>query len=199
MEESLARVPAVPIDRLPPDLQQIYAAFSGTYGNFGNQVQVLAHSASGLRHIGGLMMEWREQANLPRRLVEVAVVTVSRLNRCPYCIAHHGPVLLDMGITPEAVDGILEPVPPGFEPLDVLVRDYARLVIERPWGIRDRVFEDLRGAFTDAQIVELTLRISLCNLFNQLNEAMQIAPEDGVVEEASARGLGPALAEAQHP
>jgi alkylhydroperoxidase family enzyme len=89
------------------------------------------------------------------------------------------------------VEGILEPVPPGFEAPDILVRDYARLVIERPWGIRDQVFEDLRGAFSHAQIVELTLRISICNLFNQLNEAMQIEVEDGVLDEAIARGVRP--------
>jgi AhpD family alkylhydroperoxidase len=191
----MARVPAIPIEAVPPELQPTYEAFCGSYGNFANQVAVLAHSPSALRHIGGLMMEWRAQANLSRRVVEIAVVTVSRLNRCPYCIAHHGPVLVDEGLPPQAVEEILEPVPPGFEPLDLLVRDYARLVIERPWGIRDRVFEDLRRAFSDAQIVELTLRISLCNLFNQLNESMQIAPEQGVLEAASARGLPPASAQ----
>lgn len=187
----MARVPPLPIGSLPPDLQPIYAAFCGSYGNFSNQVAVMAHAPAALRHIGGLMMEWRAQGNLSRRVVEVSVVTVSRLNRCPYCIAHHGPVLVDLGLHPDAVEAILEPAPPGFEALDILVRDYARLVIERPWGIRDRVFEDLRGAFTDAQIVELTLRISLCNLFNQLNEAMQIVPEEGVLEAASALGLRP--------
>lgn len=187
----MARVPPVPVGALPPDLQAIYEAFCGSYGNFANQVAVLAHSRSALRHIGRLMMEWRAQGNLSRRVVEVAVVTVSRLNRCPYCIAHHGPVLIDLGLPPDAVEAILEPSPPGLEPIDLLVRDYARLVIERPWGIRDRVFDDLRGAFTDAQIVELTLRISLCNLFNQLNEAMQIEPEAGVLEAASASGLPP--------
>jgi uncharacterized peroxidase-related enzyme len=176
----MARVPPVPIGALPADLRPTYEAFCGSYGNFANQVAVLAHSPSALRHIGGLMMEWRAQGNLSRRVVEVAVVTVSRLNRCPYCIAHHGPVLVEQGLPAEAVEAILEPAPPGFEPLDVLVRDYARLVIERPWGIRDQVFDDLRRSFSDAQIVELTLRISLCNLFNQLNESMQIEVEAGV-------------------
>jgi AhpD family alkylhydroperoxidase len=187
----MARVPSVPIGALPPDLRPIYDAFCGSYGNFVHQVAVLAHSPPALRHIGGLMMEWRAQGNLPRRVVEVAVVTVSRLNRCPYCIAHHGPTLVDLGLSPEAVEGILDPAPPGLGAIDLMVRDYARLVIERPWGIRDRVFTDLRGEFTDAQIVELTLRISLCNLFNQLNESMQIEPEPGVLEAASASGLHP--------
>ena len=180
----MARVRDIPAEEVPQDLRGLYDAFCGPYGNFANQVKVLAHSPAALRHICGLMVEWREQANLPRRLVEVAVVTVSRLNRCPYCIAHHGPVLVDLGIPAEAVEAILEPAPPGLDRLDLLVRDYARLVIERPWGIRDRVFEDLRREFSESQIVELTLRISLCNLFNQLNESMQIGIEDGVVERA---------------
>lgn len=186
----MPRVPGLAKEQVPEELQPLYEAFCGGYGNFGNQVSVLAHSPAALRHICGLMVEWREQANLPRRLVEIAVVTVSRLNRCPYCIAHHGPVLVDMGLDPEAVERILEPAPPGLDPLDILVRDYARLVIERPWGIRDAVFERLHAAFSDAQIVELTLRISLCNLFNQLNEAMQIGLEDGVLAKALASGVG---------
>lgn len=178
--DRVPRVPPVPIDAVPADLKPVYEAFCGSYGNFANQVAVMAHSPAALRHLGALMIEWRAQGNLPRRLVEIAVVTVSRLNRCPYCIAHHGPVLVDEGLPAAAVEAILDPTPPGFEPLDVQVRDYARLVIERPWGIRDRVFEELRRAFSDAQIVELTLRISMCNLYNQLNEAMQIEVEPGV-------------------
>lgn len=185
----MARVRDIPRAEVAEDLRELYDAFHGPYGNFGNQVRVLAHSPAALRHICGLMVEWREQANLPRRLVEIAVITVSRLNRCPYCIAHHGPVLVDLGIPAEAIENILEPAPPGLDALDLLVRDYARLVIERPWGIRDKVFEDLRREFSESQIVELTLRISLCNLFNQLNESMQIEVEDGVMESALARGL----------
>ena len=185
----MARVRDVAREEVPEDLRPLYDAFSGGYGNFGNQVRVLAHSPSALRHICGLMVEWREQARLPRRLVEIAVVTVSRVNRCPYCVAHHGPVLVELGIPPEAVEAILEPAPPGLDALDLLVRDYARLVVERPWGIRDAVFTALREAFSEQQIVELTLRISLCNLFNQLNESLQIEVEDGVLEGALASGL----------
>jgi AhpD family alkylhydroperoxidase len=185
----MARVRDVGREEVPEDLRELYDAFCGSYGNFANQVKVMAHSPAALRHIGGLMVDWRREANLPRRLVEVAVVTVSRINRCPYCVAHHGPVLVDLGIPSEAVDLILEPAPPGLDELDVLVRDYARLVVERPWGIRDGVFEALRRHFSESQIVELTLRISLCNLFNQLNESLQIEVEDGVVAAAMARGV----------
>ena len=195
----MARVRDVAIEEIPEELKPLYRLFTGEYGNFTNQVRVMAHSPAALRYICGLMVEWRQNGSLPRRLVEIAVVTVSHVNRCPYCVAHHGPVLVDLGIQPEAVERILDPAPPGFDAIDILVRDYARLVIERPWGIRDRVFEDLRRHFTERQIVELTLRVSLCNLFNQLNEALQIEMEDGVLANVLAKGLKEASLERLGP
>lgn len=185
----MARVRNVSIEEVAEGLRPLYRAFSGDYGNFSNQVKVLAHSPEAVRYLCGLLIEWRQGGSLPRRLVEIAVVTVSRLNRCPYCIAHHSPVLVELGISPKAVEEILEPCPEGFGSTDVLVRDYARLVIQRPWGIRDGVFSDLRRIFSDRQIVELTVRISICNLFNQLNDALQIEMEEGVIQHMLSSGL----------
>ncbi len=185
----MARVRDAALDEVTEELQPLYQAFSGQYGNFANQVKVLANSPEALRHLCGLLIEWRQSGSLSRRLVEIAVVTVSRLNRCPYCIAHHSPVLVELGISPKAVQEILEPRPEGFGSTDILVRDYARLVIERPWGIRDKVFSDLKRVFSDRQIVELTVRISICNLFNQLNDALQIEMEENVMQQMLSSGL----------
>ncbi|MEW5708153.1 MAG: carboxymuconolactone decarboxylase family protein [Pseudomonadota bacterium] len=195
----MARVRDVPIEEVSDDLKPLYRLFTAEYGSFGNQVRIIAHSPPALRHLCGLLVEWRGSGSLPRRLVEIAVVTVSRINRCPYCIAHHGPALVDLGIRPEAVKRILEPSPPGFDEIDVLVRDYARLVVERAWGIRDDVFARLRRAFTERQIVELTLRISICNLFNQFNNALQIEIEEEALADALSRGLRGAMEERDPP
>ena len=48
-----------------------------------------------------------------------------------------------------------------------------------PGRIRDAVFQRLRHHFTDAQIVELSLRIALCGAYNRLTEALQIDNELG--------------------
>ena len=63
---------------------------------------------------------------------------------------------------------------------DRAVIDYARLVTQRAWGIRDQVFADLRRHFSEAQIVELTLRAALAGFFNRFNDALQI--DDGAAE-----------------
>jgi uncharacterized peroxidase-related enzyme len=170
----MARVPYVAEAALPADLRPLYHRFAHEYGNFGNQAGVLGHSPVVFRHLYGLTAAMREDGALPPRLVEIAVVATSAVNGCKYCVGHHGPVLRNMGLPAETVDRILEPDVPGLDEVERLVRDYAQLVTARAWGIRDQVFDALRKHFTDRQIVELTVRIGLCGLFNKLNDALQV-------------------------
>ncbi len=170
----MARVPYVAEDQLPADLRPLYQKFAHDYGSFGNQAGVIGHSPVVFRHLYGLTAAMREDGALPPRLVEIAVVTTSAVNACKYCVGHHGPVLESMGLPAATVDRILEPDVPGLDEVERLVRDYARLVTERPGRIRDQVFDALRRHFTDRQLVELTVRIGLCGLFNRLNDALQV-------------------------
>lgn len=176
----MARVPYLAPDALPAKLRPLYRKFAHEYGSFGNQAGALAHSPVVFRHLYGLTAAMREEGVLPQRLVEIAVVATSAVNGCKYCVGHHGPVLKEMGLPAATVDRILEPDVPGLDEAERLVRDYARLVTERPWGIRDEVFDALRKHFTDRQIVELTVRIGLCGLFNKLNDALQVDFEANV-------------------
>ena len=68
----------------------------------------------------------------------------------------------------------------GFDDVDKLVCEYAREVTINWNRVRDEVFERLREHFDDAQIVELTWRISLCGAFNRFNDVLQTQIEDGV-------------------
>ena len=115
-------------------------------------------------------------------------MAVSKLNECTYCVAHHAPRLVEQGLEAATVSRILEPECPGLNEVERLVRDYAVQVTERPQYIRDAIFEALKAHFSEAQIVELTLRIALCGFFNRFNDALPIGIEDGVLEEMLAAG-----------
>ena len=136
----------------------------------------------------GLLLELADEALLPKRSLEIAIVVVSKLNECAYCVAHHTPRLVDQGLSADTVARILEPDCPGLTPLDRLVRDYAVQVTTEPNRIRDGVFTELRMHFTEEQIVELTVRTALCGFFNRVNDALGIGLEDGVIEEMLAKG-----------
>lgn len=173
----VARISDASRAALPEDAKELWDRFTTASRDFTHQAQVLAHSPEAFRHVYGLIEDLRASGTLSPRLVEIAVVTTSRLNACPYCVAHHAPVLAAHGLSAAAVEGILEPAPDGLTAGEVLVRDYARLLTERPWGIPDGFFSSLREHFSERQIVELTVRIGMCSLLNKLNLALEIEPE----------------------
>jgi uncharacterized peroxidase-related enzyme len=173
----MARVRSIAPNELPPDLASIFARFAGDYGPFGNQVAVFAHVPAALRHLMPMLMELRAAATLPKRYLEIAIVVVSKLNECHYCVAHHKPFLTVEGISPAGVDRLLDPDNPELNEVDRLVVEYAEVAWQTPNRIPDDMFRRLREHFSEAQIVELTLRITLCGFFNRFNDALQIEEE----------------------
>src|SRR5713101_2362001 len=196
----MARVRSIPSDDLPPDLATIYERFVGLYGPFRNQVAVFAHVPAALRHLMSMLIELREAATLPKRTLELAIVTVSKLNTCHYCVAHHPPLLVIEGISPAGVDRILDyRNHPEFDERDKLVIEYAIAAWQHPNGVPDALFARLRGHFSEAQVVELTLRITLCGFFNKFNDALGIEEEAEAVERLEALTASAGLPDAGHP
>ena len=177
----MARVRSIEPGELPPDLAAIYERFAAEYGPFRNQVAVLAHVPAALRHLMPMLMELREAKTLPKRSLELAIVAVSQLNACHYCVAHHTPFLAVEGISPEGAGRLLQwQDHPELDDTDRLVVEYAIAAWEHANRIPEALFRRLRARFTEAQIVELTLRITLCGFFNRFNDAL------GIEEEAEA-------------
>ena len=176
----MARVSAVPPEKVAADVRDVYLKFAGGYGPFRNQVAVFAHVPSSVKHLMGMLLELREQKNIPYRYVELAIVTVSKLNDCDYCVAHHRPLLMVEGLSPAGADNVLNYQDhPELDDVDKLVVEYAIAVTNVPQRLRDQMFDRLRHHFSEAQIVELTLRIALCGFFNRFNDALQIDAESG--------------------
>lgn len=176
----MARVSDVPPEKVAADVREVYLKFASGYGSFRNQVAVFAHVPSSVTHLMGLLLELREQKNIPYRYIELAIVVVSKLNECHYCVAHHKPLLMVEGLSPEGVEKVIDYQDhPELDAVDKLVVEYAIAVTNTPQRIRDKMLDNLRQHFSEAQIVELTLRIALCGFFNRFNDALQIETESG--------------------
>lgn len=185
----MARVRSIAPEELPEDLAAIHRRFAGEYGPFANQVAVFAHVPAALRHLMPMLMELRDAKTLPKRYLELAIVTVSKLNECDYCVAHHKPFLVPEGISSAGVDRVLDYADhPEFDTVDRLVVEYSIAAWENSHRIPEALFRRLREHFSEAQIVELTLRITLCGFFNRFNDAL------GIEEEAEAAAAVKGLA-----
>jgi uncharacterized peroxidase-related enzyme len=185
----MARVRDITAAELPPELARIYEEFAGSYGPFRNQVAVFAHVPAALRHLMPLLMELRGAATLPKRYLELAIVAVSQVNACEYCVAHHKPFLAVEGVSPDGVDRLLDYRDHSeLGEIDRLVVEYAIAVTERANRLPDAMFARLRRHFSEAQIVELTLRITLCGFFNKFNDALRIEEEAEAAAKVAALG-----------
>jgi uncharacterized peroxidase-related enzyme len=174
----MARVRDIEPSELAPELAAIYEEFAGAYGPFRNQVAVFAHVPAALKHLMPLLIELRAAKTLPKRYLELAIVAVSKVNECDYCVAHHAPFLAVEGVSLAGAERILDyRGHPELDETDRLFVEYAIAVTERPNRLPDPMFARLRHHFSEAQIVELTLRIALCGFFNRFNDALQIEEE----------------------
>ena len=185
----MARVPELTVEDVAEEQRDDFIKYKDLFKDFGNQVPVYAHAPIAMKHVYGMSLESRLAETLPIRLIEIAVVAASFANRCTYCVTHHSTILADLGLDPNAISNLGNKDVPGLTEVELLVRDYAVSVTERAWGIRDEMFERLHQHFTDAQIVELTMRIGLTGLFNKVNQALGIEMEEGAMAEFIDKGI----------
>ncbi|WP_171098899.1 carboxymuconolactone decarboxylase family protein [Ruegeria sp. HKCCD7255] len=173
----MTRIPALRDDEMTQTAREAHQTLEA-YGPFDNWSRVAAHCPPVLDHVAGMLSELRVQANLPRRALELAMVTVSKLNACDYCISHHAAWATVEGLSAEGVAKLPEvDGHPELDECDKAVVLYAQAVTLRSGQMRDAEVSDLRQWFTDAQIVELTWRIALTSAFNRFNDALQIELE----------------------
>ena len=184
----MPRIAEVDPETLPNDARETYQRYITEYGPFENQAKIFAQRPPALRHIMGLLLELQDEGVLQKRYLEIALVTVSKINACEYCVVHHGPRMTRQGFDAKAFEKLLDPRVPGFDEVDHLVRDYAVQVTNNFQYMRDAIFDKLKEHFSEEQIFELTFRIALCGFFNRVNDALQISMEEGVVDELKSVG-----------
>ncbi|HEY0439543.1 MAG TPA: carboxymuconolactone decarboxylase family protein [Xanthobacteraceae bacterium] len=166
---------------LPAELQPLWDKMT-TYGAFENQAGVMAQRPPVFKHVWGLLTELAEEAVLPKRYLELSLITVSLLNKCTYCVSHHAPKLAIQGISEAGATRLLDyATHPELDAVDKLVVEYA-IAVTNNWNrTRDEIFDRLKQHFTEPQIVELTWRTALCGAFNRFNDILQFDIEQGVV------------------
>lgn len=165
---------------LPERLQPLWDKMT-TYGAFENQAGMMAHRPPIFEHTWNMLIGLGEEGVLPKRYLELCLVTVSLLNKCDYCVSHHAPKLAVTGISEAGAQTLLDyAAHPELDDIDKLVVEYA-ITVTNNWNrTRDEIFTRLKQHFSEAQIVEMTWRTALCGAFNRFNDILQLENELGV-------------------
>jgi AhpD family alkylhydroperoxidase len=172
----VARVRLIPSNELSTDVARIYEEYALNYGPFRNQAAVMAHVPIAAKHLMRMLIELKRARNINWRYIELAIVVTSKLNACHYCVCQHTDPLKVEGLSQAAIDALPE-FHPELDDVDRLVVDYTVAVTKNARSVPQTMFDRLRMRFSEAEIVELTLRIGLCGFFNRFNDALQVDDE----------------------
>jgi AhpD family alkylhydroperoxidase len=195
-------------DRVPPDLQPLWDECERVYPDFRNLWATMAHSPVVFRHVWGQLLALKRESPVEARHFELAILVVSGLLRCRYCVSHHTPRALATGLTAEQLDRLAElrlgplaethdfPPVAGFDGDESLVIALAYFTVWAgvqapangvPPGtvhrLRRRLFERLHARFSPRQIEELVWRTAQCVAFNLHNDLLELDLESGVAAE----------------
>ncbi len=170
----MPRVREIDLSTLPKAIRNTLRIRQEAVGGDPTWQLVMAHRPRQLGHVLDLMDSFAADGVVPRRLRELAVVTVSKANECAHCVGRHSVRLNDAGMSYATIDRLLDPECPGLDREERLVRDYALAVTRDANGIRDALFDELHAAFDEEVLVELTLLITIAGFFNAFNNALQV-------------------------
>jgi uncharacterized peroxidase-related enzyme len=139
--------------------------------------RVMAHRpeifATMQAHFGAVL----NTGTLSTRLKELMIVRTSQLNVTPYCLASHTILARGLGWTDEQLAHLADwSLRADFTPAEKAALRLAETVTLDAHAVTDEQFAELRGFYSEGEIVELLCAIGLFNYFNRFNNALQMQP-----------------------
>lgn len=110
---------------------------------------------------------------------EVVFLTISRENGCHYCVAAHSALADTVSGVPTTVTDAIRDGTPIPDPRLRVLSDVTRVLLtKRGWPDRDDVAPFLAAGYTERQILEIVLAISVKTLSNWANHLFDTPVDD---------------------
>lgn len=165
------------------EVQEIYRAGKKKYGVLFSNWKHLGHNTHMLRTYADFIVPVLNPEHLDYRSLELAIMKIAQLNRCPYCVSHHYHTGRRHGVT---LDEMLA-LPQynsydGFSQRDRIAIRYAEELTvnppimtqsDEPHAVSEVTRAALKAEFSDAEIMELTYGIGLFNLLTRVNRMLK--------------------------
>jgi uncharacterized peroxidase-related enzyme len=170
-------------------IAEVDAALESTKQMLGfvpNSLLIMAQRPNMVRAFAGLSREVFMGAELDRELLNLVAHMASTAAGCSYCQAHTASKIADGDKVSAKLQKIWE-----FETSDLFsAAEKAALRLARdaalvPNAATDEHFSELKGLYTERQIIDLVAVISLFGLLNRWNDTLATPLEDGPRELAN--------------
>ena len=173
----MSRIQKLAVADWDPELRALTGADEATPLEQG-MMRMMAHTpamAKGMIAFSGALFKNR---TLPRRLVELVRLRVAFHNQCRSCMAIRYKSAVDDGMTEGMVCSLERPQEASdLNAAEKAALRYAELSCVDHLAIDEATFDDLRGHFSEARIVELGLFVAFFIGFGRLGAAWDMIEE----------------------
>ncbi len=178
-------------NEVTPDIAALFDKVFAQRGNVPNMFRVMAHRPEIFATMQAHFAAVLNTGTVSTRLKELIIVRTSQINETPYCLASHTILAKGLGWSDDQLAHLAEwPQREDFTPAEKAALRLAETVTRDAHAVTDEMFAELRGHYSEGEIVELLCAIGLFNYFNRFNNALQMKPtkpgEGGVAAPAAA-------------
>ena len=173
----MSRISRLDRSEVTPEMAALYDKAFAQRGNVPNMFRVMAHRpeifTTMMAHFGAVLTT----GTVPTKLKELIIVRTSQVNATPYCLASHTILAKGLGWTEEQLDHLADwPERDDFTFAEKVALRLAETVTRDANAVSDEQFAELRGYYTEGEVVELLCAIGLFNYFNRFNNALKMEP-----------------------
>jgi uncharacterized peroxidase-related enzyme len=194
----MSRISRLNRSEVTPEMVALYDKVFALRGNVPNMFRVMAHRPEIFATMQAHFSAVLTTGTLPARLKELIIVRTSQVNETPYCLASHTILAKNLGWTAEQLTHLADwPRREDFTPAEKAALRLAETVTRDANAVSEEQFGELRGFYSEGEIVELLCAIGLFNYFNRFNNALKMEPtkpgeggpgEDGIGGDGSGKG-----------
>jgi uncharacterized peroxidase-related enzyme len=173
----MSRISRLDRSEVTPEMAALYDKVFALRGNVPNMFRVMAHRpeifSTMQAHFGAVL----NTGTLSTKLKELIIVRTSQLNQTPYCLASHTILAKRLGWSDNQLAHLADwPQREDFTPAEKAALRLAETVTRDAHTVSDEQFAELRGFYSEGEIVELLAAIGLFNYFNRFNNALRMEP-----------------------
>lgn len=175
----MARVPYVEVadGSAPADVTALYATIGNLRGSVLNLYRALANQPPALRAFMGMSRYVRDDAALPARLRELAILATAYALDQPYELFHHLPAARRAGVTEAQLAALPDwAAAPVFDATERAILAYAEGVA-RSRDVDGPTFEAVRAQLPLPQVIDLALTVGWYHLCAAVLGPLRIEPE----------------------
>ena len=173
----MSRISRLDRSDVTPDIATLYDKVFALRGNVPNMFRVMAHRPEIFATMQAHFAAVLNTGTLSTALKELIIVRTSQINQTPYCLASHTTLARNLGWTDDQLSHLAEwSRRDDFTPAQKAALRLAETVTRDAHAVTDEQFAELRGFYSEGEIVELLCAIGLFNYFNRFNDALHMEP-----------------------